>query len=99
MDSVPAALAQVGCPPSTEGRRGSGFLPVSHLGPSQAGHGLLQVLAQIQDVLHGPLSLGLRVWREERSWVSGEDLLPSWRWPEAASLDESWDMTLPLRPS
>lgn len=67
MDSVPAALAQVGCPPSTEGRRGSGFLPVSHLGPSQAGHGLLQVLAQIQDVLHGPLSLGLRVWREERS--------------------------------
>lgn len=80
-----------------KGRRGS--LPVSHLGPSQAGHGLLQVLAQIQDVLHSPLPLGLGVWREERSCVSGEDLLPSGRWPEAASLDESWHMTLPLRPS
>lgn len=93
MDSVHAAPAQVGGPPSTEGRRGSGLLPVSHLGPSKAGHGFLQVLAQIQDILHGPLSLGLRVWREERSWVSGEDLLLSWRWPEAASLDGSWDMT------
>ena len=99
VDSAPAAPAQVGCPPCTEGRRGSGLLPVSHLGPSQAGHGLLQVLAQIQDVLHSPLSLGLRVWREERSWVSGQGLLPSWRRPEAAPLDKSWDVTLPLRPS
>ena len=66
---------------------------MSHLGPSKAGHGFLQVLAQIQDILHGPLSLGLRIWREERSWVSGEDLLLSSRWPEAASLDGPWDMT------
>ena len=36
-------------------------VPVAELGPSQAGHGLLQVLPQVQNVLDRPLPLGLRV--------------------------------------
>lgn len=39
---------------------------MSHLRAPQAGHGLLQVLLEIQDILHRPLSLGLWVWRGEK---------------------------------
>ena len=47
-------------------------VPVCHLGPSQAGHGLLQVLSKVQDILHCPLPLGLWVWEGEgKHGVSG----------------------------
>ena len=37
---------------------------MAELHPSEAGHGLLQVLSKVQDILHGPLPLGLRVCRD-----------------------------------
>jgi len=37
-------------------------VPVAELGSAEAGHGVLQVLPQVQNVLHRPLPLGLRVW-------------------------------------
>lgn len=39
-----------------------GHLPMAKLGAPQAWHGVLQILAEVKDILHGPFPLRLRVW-------------------------------------
>lgn len=43
--------------------------PVAELHPSQAGHGFLQVLSKVQNILHRPFPLGLWVCRGTHTWV------------------------------
>lgn len=52
-------------------------LPVSHLGASQAGHGLFQILSKVQDVLYRPLPLGLWICQREQEELGEQRGLPA----------------------